>query len=181
PLFNILSPSNPTGISRSDMTMIWKAIAEILFDPHIQKIGQNFKFDESLLETCVNRTANFGMKVYGFYFDTMLAFKTLYPELPARLEFISSVLTEEPYYKDEGKEFNPKKDKLDRLLLYNAKDAAVTYEVYEREMEELNDSNNINSSFDRITPLHTFYSRIQHRGIRQNQEVKKNLDKKYRQ
>src|SRR5438445_13885302 len=66
PLFNILSPSNPTGISRSDMTMIWKAIAEILFDPHIQKIGQNFKFDESLLETCVNRTANFGMKVYGF-------------------------------------------------------------------------------------------------------------------
>ena len=129
PLFNILSPTNESGISRSDMTMIWKAIAEILFDPHIQKIGQNFKFDESLLETCVNKTVNFGMKVYGFYFDTMLAFKTLYPELPAKLEFISSVLTEEPYYKDEGKEFNPKKDKLDRLLLYNAKDAAVTYEV----------------------------------------------------
>lgn len=179
PLFNVLGYKNDKGIGRSDMLYIWSDLAKLLADPAIQKIGQNFKFDGSLLNLCYDRTVNFGMKVRGFYFDTQLGFRTLYPELPGKLEFIASVLTEEPYWKDEGKEFNPKKDSLDKLLLYNAKDAAVTFECYERELAEMQESGIDKFFFERVMPLNPFYERVEGRGILRDTEVQKALDKKY--
>jgi uracil-DNA glycosylase family 4 len=179
PLFNIQGPLNEAGIGRSDMLHIWKTVADLLANPQIQKIGQNFKFDESLLTLCYDRKVNFGMVTRGFFFDTHLAFRTLYPELPGKLEFISSVLTKEPYYKDEGKEFNPKRDKLDRLLLYNAKDAVVTFECYEAELRELRDRNLNDFFFERVMPLHPFYSHVEGRGILRDDNAKEALDNKY--
>lgn len=179
PLFNILNKDNPNGIGRDDMRHIWKAVAEILYDPNIFKVGQNFKFDEGLLHAAVNGTLRIGLDVRGFFFDTMLAFRTIYPELPGKLQFISSVLTEEPYYKDEGKEFNPKKDKLARLLLYNAKDAVVTYECFEVELEELEANGLTDFFFTRVMPLHPFYSRLEGRGILRDKDAAKKLKSKY--
>ena len=179
PLFNMQSALNPTGIGRSDMCYIWQAVAELLINPDIGKIGQNFKFDENQLLRCYNGKVNFGLKVQGFFFDTMLGFRTIYPELPGRLQFITSVLTEEPYYKDEGKEYNPKKDKLERLLLYNAKDAVVTYECFEREMEEMEENGQLDFFFGRVMPLHPFYSRLEQRGIRKDLRASRVLEEKY--
>lgn len=179
PLFNIQSSGNEAGIGRSDMLHIWKAVSDLLANPSIQKIGQNFKFDESLLKTCYDGRVNYGMMTRGFYFDTHLAFRTLYPELPASLQFIGSVLTKEPYYKDEGKEYNPKKDKLDRLLLYNAKDSVVTYECFEEELRELRERGLESFFFERVMPLHPFYSRIESRGILRDNSAKEALDNKY--
>ncbi len=180
PLFNVMTDTNKSGMSRSDVVSCWQMVSELLYNPNIMKIGQNFKFDERQLLTCVNGTMNFGLKTNSFFFDTMLAFNTLYPELPGRLQFSTSVLTEEPYYKDEGKEYNPKKDKFDRLLLYNAKDAAVTYEVFEREIEELRERNLEGFFFSRIMPLHPFYSRIEKRGILRDEFQKRFLEEKYK-
>ncbi len=178
PLFPNLS--NDLQVTRTDQIQCWKDIAEIMHDPKIQKIGQNFKFDETLLQTCVNGTVDFGIRTNGFYFDTMLAFRTLYPELPATLAFQTSVLTEEPYYKEEGKGYNPKKDKIDRLLLYNAKDAVVTYECYEKELAELRGRGLDDFFFNRVMPLHPFYSRMEQRGIKGDPFAKKYLQEKYR-
>jgi len=168
-------------MTRSDTISCWEMCARLLADVNIMKIGQNFKFDQRLLRHCVNDTVNFGFKVNSFFFDTMLAFRTLYPELPSSLQFSTSVLTEEPYYKDEGKEYNPKKDKFDRLLLYNAKDAAVTYEVFEREYCELERNGQLNFFFQRVMPLHDFYSRVELRGIKRDNAQKACLEKKYTQ
>lgn len=178
PLFPNLSKDLQT--TRSDQIQNWKDIAEIMHDPKIQKIGQNFKFDETLLKTCVNGTCDFGIHTNGFYFDTMLAFRTLYPELPGTLAFQTSVLTEEPYYKEEGKGYNPKKDKIDRLLLYNAKDAVITYECYEKELAELKERNLDAFFFERVMPLHPFYSRLEQRGIRRDNFQKRFLEEKYK-
>jgi DNA polymerase len=167
-------------MTRSDQISCWEMLAKLLADVEVQKIGQNFKFDQRLLRTCVNDTVNFGFAVNSFFFDTMLAFRTLYPELPSSLQFSTSVLTEEPYYKDEGREYNPKKDKFDRLLLYNAKDAAVTYEVFERETCELARAGIIDFFFERVMPLHPFYSRVEQRGIKRDSFQKKVLEEKYK-
>lgn len=177
PLFPNLS--NDLQVTRTDQIQNWKDVIEIMHDPKIQKIGQNFKFDETLLKTCVNGTVDFGIHTHSFYFDTMLAFRTLYPELPATLAFQTSVLTEEPYYKEEGKGYNPKKDKIDRLLLYNAKDAVVTYECYEKELIELKDRGLEDFFFGRVMPLHPLYSRIEQTGIRGDPFAKRFLREKY--
>lgn len=180
PLFNFQSDTNKGGMTRSDIISCWEMTSKVLANPELMKIGQNFKFDQRLLQSCINDTINFGFKTTSFFFDTMLAFRTLYPELPSSLQFSTSVLTEEPYYKDEGKEYNPKKDKFDRLLLYNAKDAAVTFEVFEREIEELERRNLSKFFFDRVMPLHDFYSRIEHRGIKRDNFQKCLLEEKYK-
>lgn len=179
PLFHIQSATNPTGIGRRDMCHIWEMVAEILASKSIGKIGQNFKFDENQLSNCYNGTVFTGLKVNSFFFDTMLGFRTLYPEFPGRLQFITSVLTEEPYYKDEGKEYNPKKDKLERLLLYNAKDAVVTYECFEKELAEMEESGVADFFFERVMPLHPFYSRLEQRGFRRDDKAAQALDEKY--
>lgn len=166
-------------MTRGDLVSCWKDIADLLANPKILKIGQNFKFDALQLESCLNGTVNFGLPVNGFYFDTMLGFRTLYNELPGKLEFITSVLTEEPYYKEEGKGYNPKKDKLDRLLIYNAKDAVVTFECYEKELAEIRERKLEDFFFERVMPLHPFYSRLEQRGIKRDEIVTKELRKKY--
>lgn len=179
PLFNIQSSENPTGISRSETIALWKMVAEFLADPTIMKIGQNFKFDKLQLWLCNNMQTLFGMRTASFFFDTQLAFRILYPELPSKLEFITSVLTREHYYKDEGKEFNPKKDKIDKLLLYNARDAVVTFEVYEEEMKELNERGLAKFFFERVMTMGSPYEEMEHTGWIIDKEQRKRLREKY--
>jgi uracil-DNA glycosylase family 4 len=176
PLLN--KPMN-SGMTNLDLVDCWQQVSALMANPNVRKIGQNFKFDEKQLATCLNGTCNFGIVTRGFYFDTLLAFRVLYPELPGSLQFSTSVLTEEPYYKDEGKEYNPKKDKFDRLLLYNAKDAAVTFEVYEKCLQELEERNLTKFFFEIQMPLHPFYSRIEDRGILRDNFAMHFLHEKY--
>ena len=180
PLFNLLSDTNIHGITRTDMLYIWQEVAKFVSDPNILKIGQNFKYDETQLSTPYNRAINFGMACKGVFFDTHLAFRTLYPELPASLGFITSVLTEEPYYKDEGKEYNPKKDKLDVLLKYNAKDAYTTFEAFEEMTRELQERGLEDFFFSRVMPLHPFYKRMEGIGLKRDKFQQRFLSEKYK-
>lgn len=170
PLFDV--------IGKTDRPLVWRALAQFL-KSQIKKIGQNFKFDQQLMLRCLDYTTYFGFEIENFAFDTMLGFRTLYPELPAKLEFIASVITKEPYWKDEGKAYNPKKDSLERLLLYNAKDAVVTYECYEREEEEMREAGILDFFYDRVMPLHDFYRKLEARGIRRDLDAVERLRTKY--
>lgn len=175
PLFNF----KEVQMTTSDRTQVWSDVANLLANPSIFKIGQNFKFDQGQLWTPNNLQTFMGFQTNSFYFDTQLAFRTLYCELPAKLQFQTSVLTEEPYYKDEGKEYNPKKHDFKRLLLYNARDAAVTFECFERELEELQQRDLEEFFFTQVMPLHPFYRRMENRGIKRSDEVQSFLFEKY--
>lgn len=62
-------------------------------------------------------------------FDTMLAHRRLAPDLPHSLDFLTSIYTDEPYYKDEsgrGENFGRVPDR--QFWVYNCKDAACTLE-----------------------------------------------------
>ena len=168
-----------SGMAYEELAECFHQVQEVMADERIRKIGQNFKFDERLLYNCIDGTCAFGIVTRAFYFDTLLAFRVLYPELNGSLQFSTSVMTEEPYYKDEGREYNPTKDRLDRLLLYNARDAAVTYEVYERCLEELKQRNLERFFFEFQMPLHAFYSRLEERGILRDNTARDVLKEKY--
>lgn len=100
--------------------------------------GQNIGFDIWRMET----TRLF--RIHGIEFDTMLAHHMLWPEAGTRqkdeqgkdnfagghdLGFINSIYTEEPYYKDEGKNWN-RGGVIDweTLWYYNGKDVCSTAE-----------------------------------------------------
>lgn len=69
-------------------------------------------------------------------FDTLLAHHTLYPTLPHNLGFLTSQYTTHPYYKDEIDIYKEGGD-INSFWRYNCADAAITYAIAQRELEEL--------------------------------------------
>ena len=123
PLLDVFSLQNKTGIVQHELAQMWRILLRHLARKDLKIIGQNFKFDHDKLERPC------GFTIGNVRADLMLMMHTLYPELPKALGFSTSIYTEEPYYKDDGKEFNFLKQKIDDFLIYNARDAAVTLEV----------------------------------------------------
>lgn len=91
----------------TNMTVYWtnpdefriidNLVRQIIEDPNIPKILQNGMFDFWFL-------TNIGYIAQGFYFDTMYASHCLFCELAKDLGTLTSVYTEEPYYKFERTE-----------------------------------------------------------------------------
>ena len=156
--------------SENEQIHIIKCIHELLASWPI--IGQNYKFDQFMLERMHIWTGN-------FFFDTMLAAHTLNPELPQGLDFLTSIYTREQYYKDTGRDFNPKKDNIKQFLIYNAKDAAVTYEIALCQMKELKEEGLHDFYFNFVHRLHFLYRDIEARGFLVDKEINAALRAKY--
>lgn len=162
PLFQKVGGIQLCHIPHSDLARIWQEIQE-LFN-RIKIAGQNLKFDQQKLELL-----GFRMAVLS---DVMLKAHTVNSELPFfSLNFLSSIYTKEPYYKDEGKEFNPKKHDIKRLFLYNAKDCVVTAEVDEclevelRELSEEFHTDLVKFYYEYVVPQHQFYFDLEKTGF----------------
>lgn len=122
-------------ISLADKIGLWKTVSKILSDPKTEKNNQNIKYDWSILE-------KHGFIVTNVGSDTMLKAGLLYPELPKGLDFLTSLYTEIPYYKDEGKNFDPRKGK-DTLYFYNAKDSLAAHLISIEQDKELQELENV--------------------------------------
>ena len=114
-----------------DEEKIWLSLAELLAMPDKKKVAQNAQYDILYLARYAAMNT-----LPGLWMDTMVAHHELYPETPRGLDFLTSIWTREPYYKDEGKEVGGRVKDAD-LWTYNCKDAAVTLEVAHRLHEEL--------------------------------------------
>lgn len=115
---------------------IWLEIAKILEDPNIECIGQNVTFDSTFL---FNR---YGIKSNNLH-DTMIAVAVAFPDFPKGLDFITSVYTDMPYYKDEGKDFmKGVHGDEEQFWLYNARDSIVLIEAFRKICVELEKQGN---------------------------------------
>jgi uracil-DNA glycosylase family 4 len=101
---------------------IWKKINTILSNPEIKKVGQNICFDSTFL------FQRLGILTRNIE-DTMIGQAICYPDFPKGLDFITSMHTREPYYKDEGKKWFKLGGSEEDFWLYNAKDSAVCFEA----------------------------------------------------
>ena len=121
-------------ISIEEKAELWRTVSKILADERTEKNNQNIKFDWTLLE-------RHGFVINNVVHDTMLKAGLLYPELPKNLGFLTSLYTEIPYFKDEGKNFDPRLGK-DQLYLYNAKDSLAAHIISEEQDKELKELDN---------------------------------------
>lgn len=174
PVLNVQSWYNQHGIGDHDLNEIWRILIELFSDPRVEVIGQNFKFDQEKIQNVL------GIKIRRVLADTMLMGATVHPELPGKLEFLCSIYTREPFYKLEGREYNPKKDPIDRLFLYNAKDCVVTYEVFERLEEELKKYDLYDFFYNQVMPLHDIYMEIEEVGIKVDYKRREEVRMKYK-
>lgn len=101
-------------------TAIWREIAILLAGP-AKKIFQNGCFD-------IRKFAELNLEVNNLWVDTLLAHHLLRPELPHGLDFICSIYSLEPYYKEEGKSWNHSVPE-EQLWIYNCKDCCATLEA----------------------------------------------------
>lgn len=118
---------------------VWFLIEAIFKAPHIKKIFQNGIFDMTFI-----------FQKYGIYCqnydDTMIGQAVMYPDFPKGLDFITSIFTKEPYYKDEGKKHFKYGGVMRDFWLYNAKDSAVCSESMPK----------IKADLDRLGNLETY-------------------------
>lgn len=112
-------------------------LSTVLEDEGIKKIFHNGLFDVEILNNNQIPTKN-------FLFDTMIAQHVLQPELPKGLDFITSIYTDIPYYKDRGRMALPENEKgwgklkdEEKLTVYeyNCLDCVSTFWCY-KEMEK---------------------------------------------
>lgn len=106
------------------------AVARIL-ESRAKKIFHNGGvFDIPILE-------NNGYRILHYFWDTMAAQHVMWPELPKSLEYLTSVLSRQPYYKTAGRAEIPDdakgwSEKFDRNALYeyNGTDCCETYNAF---------------------------------------------------
>jgi hypothetical protein len=104
--------------------------ARRILESPAKKIAQYGTFDCNFLHHF------YGWKVQNFAFDTYVASAELMPEFPRGLDFLTSVYTDFPYYKEERKIWKESMD-LSMLWGYNAKDVVATWIIAFEQMKEL--------------------------------------------
>ena len=123
PLLPEIRGKRLTDMSIEDIAACHRLINKLTSDPSIKLSGQNFKFDQEKLESF------FGWEFNNVHYDTELMAHTVSPEEPKRLRYLVSIHTKEPYYKNEGREFNILKDNPQKLYVYCGKDVCTQSEV----------------------------------------------------
>lgn len=150
---------------------IYSLIDTILRSP-IPKVNQNIKYDWSVLE-------NYGFTINNIIGDTMLMAHTIYPELPKGLDFLNSIYTELPYYKDEGRKFNPRLHSVDRLLKYNARDALCTHQIWTKQIEDAKTIGVLDFYHKNVHPAFFIYKKMDQLGIQVDETQRQKLLEKY--
>jgi uracil-DNA glycosylase family 4 len=169
PLLNNLL-ENP--MSSYELATIWQMIDDILGRKDI--VGQNFKYDQhKLSKPC-------GFPRVKLYADTAMQAHVLYPEFPKSQEFLASIWTREPFYKNEYREWDPRKDSYETVLSYNAKDSAVCLDIHEQLDKELIEEGLYEFYYDFFHHAHDLYLDIEDCGMPIDYRERAILKKKYK-
>lgn len=103
---------------------VYDALRWWLANPKIPKVCQQF-MKETFCEAWEHK-----IPIANIYWDTMLGWWEMYPELPKGLATQASLLTDLPYYKAERKVNDNRTH-----LLYCCKDTLATFECYEKQRD----------------------------------------------
>lgn len=133
---------------------IWQKIAEVLEDPSIRCIGQNTIFDTQFIYR------KFGIETKAID-DTMVAQSIILPTFPKGLDYIASIYTTIPYWKDTSTQWG------DAYQRYNALDSLACKQAMPKMYRDLKRQNNY-ETYQRQTNIIRPLTYIGERGIKTN-------------
>lgn len=130
------------------------------------KVGQNLKYDIQVL-------GNYGIRVAGPLFDTMIAHYLLHPEQKHGLDFLAekyleyrNIRTEELIGEKRGEQISMREVPLQRVCDYACEDADVTWQLYLMLNDEIRNQGLQSLSSDIEFPLIQVLSSMEAAGIK---------------
>jgi uracil-DNA glycosylase family 4 len=153
-------------------------LARIIEDRRIAKIGANFIFDLQFF------FRKYGIRPRGVLNCTQIAQKISFPDLPAGLDAVTTMHTDIPYYKEDGKKWmKMQAGSWDTWWNYNGMDSIVPVEAFPKQLDVLRKQNNFDT-YERQRRLIEPLLYMGERGIRidaqgmlaYQQEQQKNLN-----
>lgn len=145
------------------------SIEELLSNSSWMKGGQNIIFDSHFL------LRKYGIRTRNIVADTMVAQHILYPDFGGKtyrgksLEFITSMWTDIPYYKRDGKLWLTGIGDYAKGWNYNCLDSAVCADAFPKQLTELEERGNYDS-YERQIKLIGPLSYMMERGIKVDKE-----------
>lgn len=131
--------------------VIVHALYQTLTHPNLVGVGQNFLYDAQYIYRYWHFITNLQR-------DTMLAHHSCFSNMQKGLDFLSSMYCEHHlYWKDEGKEWNPKLPE-EQHWTYNCKDCVITFEVDTEEQRVVDQL--------ALRPVHDFQQSLFHPVLR---------------
>lgn len=145
------------------------AIESLLGNESCMKGGQNIVFDAHFL------LRKYGIRSRNITADTMVAQHILYPDFGGKtyrgksLEFITSMWTDVPYYKRDGKLWLTGVGEYSKGWNYNCLDSIVCADAFPKQLAELEERGNYDA-YERQMKLIGPLSYMMERGIRVDKE-----------
>jgi uracil-DNA glycosylase family 4 len=135
-------------------------IAKIIQEEKISKGGANFIFDIQFM------LRKYGIVPRGELHCTQIAQKISFPDYKAGLDFVTTMHTDVPYYKEDGKQWMKMgMGTWDEWWTYNSMDTMVPNEARPKQIQELIKQNNL-ETYDRQRKLLKPLIYMAERGIR---------------
>lgn len=135
-------------------------IAKIIQEEKISKVGANFIFDTQFL------FHKYGIRPRGTIHCTQIAQKISYPDLRAGLDAVTTMYTDIPYYKEDGKKWmKMQSGTWEEWWNYNGMDSIVPIEALPKQIQTLNKQGNF-ETYERQRKLIEPLIYMSERGIR---------------
>lgn len=156
---------------KSEISDVLREFKAFFQSEHIEKIGQNIKFDLLML-------AMYGIELRGPMFDTMIAHYLVQPELRHGMDYLAEIYLRYRtiHYDDlvggKGKnQIDIRFVDLDLLCDYAAEDADITFQLKEILEKEIHENGLQNLFYEIEMPLMKVLARMEQNGVRIDSEA----------
>ncbi|MBP6260041.1 MAG: DNA polymerase I [Paludibacter sp.] len=156
---------------KSEISEVLHEFKAFFQSEHIEKIGQNIKFDLLML-------AMYGIELKGPMFDTMIAHYLVQPELRHGMDYLAEIYLRYRtiHYDDlvggKGKnQIDIRFVDLDLLCDYAAEDADITFQLKEILEKEIHENGLQNLFYEIEMPLMKVLARMEQNGVRIDSEA----------
>lgn len=167
---SVTVPFTDKEIPLSETVAMMDLVAKVL-GGKLPKVNQSIKYDWRKL-------VRWGIPVNNVVGDTQIAASCLYPEFPKNLGFLTSIYTDMPYHKDEGKEYDPQHHDRSRLYLYCAKDSLAVHRIYPQQMDEMREVNTL-GVYNMLMGIYPIYHNMETTGILVDDTTRRDKEAKY--
>ena len=163
----------PTPVDQDEAKAIVAEFAEVLGNPDIEKVGQNIKYDNTMLKW-------YGVEVVGPMFDTMIAHYLCEPDLRHKLDYLTEAYLEykmvpiEELIGKRGKnQLNMRDVPVEKVVEYAGEDADLTLQLVPilTDLLKENESEEVYRKIEE--PLIKVLGEIEYNGVRINSQFLK--------